>query len=49
VTDHNNQFNVNGGIAKSRISISQVIWFATIWEIWKERNNRFFNDKECSV
>jgi hypothetical protein len=29
--------------------ISQVIWFATVREIWKERNNRLFNDKECSV
>jgi len=49
VTDHSNQFSVSGGIAKTRCSISQVIWFATVWEIWKERNNKHFNDKECSI
>jgi len=49
VSDHFNQFSVSGGIAKTRCSISQVIWFATVWEIWKERNNRHFNDKECSI
>jgi hypothetical protein len=35
--------------AKSRHSILQVIWFATVWEIWKERNNRIFNAKESSI
>jgi len=49
VTDHFNQFSVSGGIAKTRCSISQVIWYATVWKIWKERNNRHFNDKECSI
>jgi hypothetical protein len=24
-------------------------WFATVWEIWKERNNRLFTYKSCSV
>jgi len=43
VADHFNQFNFLGGVAKSRRSISQVIWFATVWEIWKERNNIIFN------
>jgi len=27
----------------------QVLWFATMWEIWKERNNMIFNAKECSI
>ncbi|AET03719.2 hypothetical protein MTR_8g074940 [Medicago truncatula] len=49
VQDHFNQFSVSGGIAKTRRSISQVIWFATVWEIWKERNNRHFNDKICLI
>jgi len=49
VTDHFNQFSYGGGISKVRHSILQVIWFATVWEIWKERNNRLFKDKYCSV
>jgi len=49
VPDHFNQFSYNGGISKDRRSILHVIWFAIVWEIWKERNNRLFNVKECSV
>ena len=49
VLQHFHQFRFSGGISKKRRSILQVIWFATAWEIWKERNNRLFNDKECSV
>jgi hypothetical protein len=46
---HYYQFSNIGGVAKARCSILQVIWFATVWEIWKERNNRIFNDKYCSM
>jgi len=49
VANHFNQLSFFGGAAKSRRSILQVIWFATVWEIWKERNNKIFNEKECSV
>jgi len=49
VTSLFNQFSSIGGAAKSRRFILQVIWFATVWEIWKERNNRVFNDKNCSI
>jgi hypothetical protein len=49
VADHFNQFSFAGGGTRSRRSIIQVIWFATAWEIWKERNNRIFNAKECSL
>ena len=49
VGDHFNQFTAAGGPAKTRQSILQVLWFATTWEIWKERNNRLFNGKECSI
>jgi len=45
VSDHFNQFGFSGGISKVRSSIIQAIWFATMWEIWKERNNMLFNDK----
>jgi len=49
VPDHFHQFGFCGGIEKRQRSILQVIWFATVWEIWKERNNRLFKGKECPV
>ena len=49
VSYHFNQFSYSGDMSKVRRSVIQVIWFASVWEIWKERNNRIFNDKECSV
>lgn len=47
VSDHFNQFSYSSDISKVRRSIIQVIWFASVWEIWKERNNTIFNDNEC--
>lgn len=29
-----------------RQSLLNVIWFATVWELWKERNNIIFKSKE---
>jgi len=49
MSHHFNQFSFSGGISKVHRSILQAIWFATVWEIWKERNNRLFNDKVCSI
>jgi len=49
VPAHFHQFSFCGCADKRRRSVLQVIWFATVWEIWKERNNRLFNDKESSV
>ncbi|RHN56578.1 putative reverse transcriptase zinc-binding domain-containing protein [Medicago truncatula] len=49
VSDHFNQFSLGGGFTKAHRSILQVIWYAVVWEIWKERNNMLFNVKECSV
>jgi hypothetical protein len=43
VSNHFTQFSGSGG------SILQAIWFAVVWEIWKERNNRLFNAKVCTV
>ena len=40
---HLYQFSFVGGTQKSKQSLLQVIWMATVWEIWKERNNRIFN------
>jgi len=48
-SDHFNQFCFDGGGPRVRHSILYVIWFATVWEIRKERNNMIFNDKECSI
>jgi len=48
LSDHFIQFSYIGRSQKVWQSISQVIWFATVWEIWKERNNRLFTDKTCS-
>jgi len=49
VADHFNQFTHIGGAAKSRQSILKVIWFATTWVIWKERNNRSFNTLQSPI
>lgn len=49
VSDHFIQFSFIGGPAKSRQLILQVIWFATVWKIWKGINNRLFIDKSYSV
>jgi len=49
VTGFFDQFSLLGGVTKSRQSILQVIWFATMWEIWKERINKIFNAKDSSI
>jgi len=49
VPDHFHQFGFSGGIGKKRRSILQIIWYATVWEIWKERNNRLFASIESPV
>jgi len=49
VIDHFNQFSLDDGTVKARGAILQVNWFATTWEIWKERNNRLFNGKQSSI
>ena len=46
--DYLNQFGVVGGnCSKLRRSILLLIWYATVWEIWRERNNKIFNGKQC--
>ena len=49
VSDHFTQFSYGGGGSQVRYTILNDIWFATVWKIWKERNNRIFNDKDCSI
>ena len=48
-SDHFTQFRLGGGGPHMRKSLLNVIWFATVWELWKERNNRIFKSKECSI
>lgn len=47
--NHFTQFSFVCGVARTWVSMLQVIWFASVWEIWKERNNRLFNGKDCSI
>jgi len=48
--DYLNQFCfIGGNCSKVRQSIMHLIWYATAWEIWKERNSRVFNGKHCST
>jgi len=49
VTGFFDQFSLSGGVNKSRQSILQVIWFVTMWEILKERNNIIFNAEDSSI
>ena len=49
VSDHFTQFCLGGGGPQVRLTILIAIWFATVWKIWKERNNRIFNAKDCSI
>ena len=49
VPDHFNQFSYSGGIGNKRRSLLQVIWYATVWKIWKERTDRLFNGSESPV
>jgi len=42
ILDHFIQFSSSIGFGTSRCSFMHLIWFATIWVIWKERNARIF-------
>jgi hypothetical protein len=40
------QFGTSSGYAKSWVSFMHLIWFASVWITWNEKNDRFFNGKE---
>jgi len=46
---HFTQFGYGSGGPRVRHAFFSVIWFANVWEIWKERNNGIFNGKDCSI
>jgi len=48
ILDHFIQFGSSTGYGKSRCSFMHLIWFATTWVIWKEKNARIFRGTENS-
>lgn len=38
------QFIHMAGLSRFSYSYLRLIWFASVWVIWKERNNRVFNN-----
>jgi len=38
------QFTNMAGLPKVTYSFLKIIWFATVWAIWKERNSRVFQN-----
>ena len=54
-TDHHDISNhftlftfVTGGL-KLRRSFLPLVWLLSAWMLWNERNNRLFNNIECSI
>jgi len=45
VLDHLHHFGQLAGVPLLSHTFLKVIWHATAWVIWKERNNRIFNNK----
>lgn len=41
---HFHQFTKMAGMPRISLLFLTVIWFATVWVIWKERNNRVFKN-----
>jgi len=48
IVDHFYQFGTLSGYGKSRCALMHLIWFATVWVLWKEMNDMIFNGKERS-
>jgi len=44
ITDHLVQFTHLTGVGKAKSSFMQLIWLLCSWVVWKERNDRLFNN-----
>jgi len=49
VAAHLHQFGRYAGLQRSTHSFMTVIWMTTVWVIWKERNNKIFNQKNVDL
>jgi len=45
IRHHLQQFTTMSGFPRLTHPFFRIIWFATVWAIWKERNNRVFQNK----
>jgi len=48
ILDHYLQFGTSACLAKSRCYFMHLIWFASSWVIWNERNAKIFRAKEST-
>nr|ABD28363.1 hypothetical protein MtrDRAFT_AC148289g7v2 [Medicago truncatula] len=49
ISNHYLQFRISSGFAIFRCSFMHLLWFASIWVIWKEMNARIFRAKESTM
>ena len=47
IRQHLLQFINMAGLPRVTHSFLKIIWFVSVWAIWKERNNRVFQDTTC--
>ena len=47
IRQHFMQFSNMPGLPRATHSFLKTIWFASVWDIWKERNNRVFQNMAC--
>lgn len=48
ISEHFTQFIEFGDFSKLKLSFMQVIWYACIWTIWKEKNDIIFNNNKLN-